>query len=139
MIVLMSLLGGSEGSATKSEFRRCGLTVVAQSMTNKTRQGCATRLWNPQKHLVQIDPFTMDPSFPLGLSGTEKAPVNPQTDAYCVYFLFIDCVTKVRPTCMLRCVPNLLRPARYAAVWCCRRESKPITVQVCWLSRIILV
>ena len=38
-------------------------------------------------------------------------------------------VTKVRPTYMLRCVPNLLRPARYATIYCCRHELKTLTVR----------
>ena len=51
-------LGGSKGSAAKGQFRKCGLTVVVQSSTQQTtRQGCATRLWNPPKHLLQIDPL----------------------------------------------------------------------------------
>ena len=39
-------------------------------------------------------------------------------------------ITKVRPTYMLRCVPNLLRPARHATISCCRHELKPLTVRL---------
>ena len=36
--------------------------------------------------------------------------------------------TKVRPTCMLRCIPNLPRPARYSTIHCCRHKFTPLTV-----------
>ena len=45
-------------SATKVQFRRWGLTVAFQITTPKqARQGCATRLRNPQTHLLQIGPL----------------------------------------------------------------------------------
>ena len=40
-------------------------------------------------------------------------------------------VTKIRPKCMLRCVPNLLCPARYATIYCRRHELKTGIVCVC--------
>ena len=54
-----STLGAFKGSATKGKFRKCGLTVCSSNYDQrKTRQGCATRLWNPKRKTpFQIDPL----------------------------------------------------------------------------------
>ena len=50
------VLGGFKGSATKGQFRKCGLTVFSK-YDPRTRQGCAIKLWNPKQHIFQIDPL----------------------------------------------------------------------------------
>ena len=51
-----------KGPPTKGQFQTCSLTVCLNLWPQTTRQWYATRLWNPHKHLFQIDPlpWTLD-------------------------------------------------------------------------------
>ena len=57
-----------QGSATKAQFRKCGLTVFLKTYDPKTRKQ-GTRLWNPRKHTFVELTLTTDPKFLSDLIG----------------------------------------------------------------------
>ena len=67
------LLGGLKGSATKGQFRQCSSTVFPNYGPKQTRQGWATRLWNPQANLFRIDTLPWTLNIPSGLARCRRA------------------------------------------------------------------
>ena len=66
-IVSVLYPGGLKGSATKGQFRKCGLTAVHQIMTQQKQGEGAQEGSGIRKNTFSNWPFAVDPQFPVGL------------------------------------------------------------------------